>query len=30
MKMRESRAAGLRGATSEGGWDNELHTLIAP
>lgn len=35
MKIREIRAAGLRGATPEGGWSNELkpddcvHTLIA-
>ena len=35
MKIREIRAAGLRGATPEGGWDEELrpddcvHTLIA-
>ncbi|HWQ12589.1 MAG TPA: mandelate racemase/muconate lactonizing enzyme family protein [Roseiflexaceae bacterium] len=35
MKIREIRAAGLRGATPEGGWDNELrpddcvHTLVA-
>jgi L-alanine-DL-glutamate epimerase-like enolase superfamily enzyme len=35
MKIREIRAAGLRGATPEGGWANELkpdvcvHTLIA-
>ncbi len=35
MKIREIRAAGLRGATPEGGWDAELrpdncvHTLIA-
>lgn len=35
MKIREIRAAGLRGATPEGGWDDELqkddcvHTLIA-
>jgi D-galactarolactone cycloisomerase len=35
MKIRAIRAAGLRGATPEGGWDNELrpddcvHTLIA-
>ncbi len=35
MKIREIRAAGLRGATPEGGWTNELrpedtvHTLIA-
>jgi D-galactarolactone cycloisomerase len=35
MKIREIRAAGLRGATPEGGWDSELrpddcvHTLIA-
>jgi L-alanine-DL-glutamate epimerase-like enolase superfamily enzyme len=35
MKIREIRAVGLRGATPEGGWDNELrpddcvHTLIA-
>lgn len=35
MKIREIRAAGLRGATPEGGWDNEIrpddcvHTLIA-
>ena len=35
MKIREIRSAGLRGATPEGGWSNELrpedcvHTLIA-
>lgn len=35
MKIREIRAAGLRGATPEGGWSNEIqpddcvHTLIA-
>ena len=35
MKIREIRAVGLRGATPEGGWSNELrpdtcvHTLIA-
>jgi D-galactarolactone cycloisomerase len=35
MKIREIRCAGLRGATPEGGWSNELrpddcvHTLIA-
>ena len=35
MKIREIRAVGLRGATPEGGWDNELrpddcvHTLVA-
>ena len=35
MKIREIRAAGLRGATPEGGWDEELrpddcvHTLVA-
>jgi len=35
VKIREIRAAGLRGATPEGGWDNELrpddcvHTLVA-
>lgn len=35
MRIREIRAAGLRGATPEGGWDDELqqddcvHTLIA-
>ena len=35
MKIREIRAVGLRGATPEGGWDDELrpddcvHTLIA-
>ena len=35
MKIREIRAAGLRGATPEGGWTNELrpedtvHTLVA-
>jgi D-galactarolactone cycloisomerase len=35
MKIREIRAAGLRGATPEGGWDSELrpddcvHTLVA-
>ena len=35
MKIREIRAAGLRGATPEGGWDDELrpddcvHTLVA-
>src|SRR5436190_11125837 len=35
MKIREIRCAGLRGATPEGGWNNELrpedcvHTLIA-
>ena len=35
MKIREIRAAGLRGATPEGGWSNELqpeecvHTLLA-
>jgi L-alanine-DL-glutamate epimerase-like enolase superfamily enzyme len=35
MKIREIRAAGLRGATPEGGWDDELqqddcvHTLLA-
>ena len=35
MKIREIRAAGLRGATPEGGWSNELqpeecvHTLVA-
>jgi L-alanine-DL-glutamate epimerase-like enolase superfamily enzyme len=35
MKIREVRAAGLRGATPEGGWDEELrpedcvHTLVA-
>ena len=35
MKIREIRAAGLRGATPEGGWDEELqrddcvHTLLA-
>lgn len=35
MKIREIRAAGLRGATPEGGWDNDLrpeeciYTLIA-
>src|SRR5436305_7667003 len=35
MKIREIRAAGLRGATPEGGWTNEIrpddcvHTLIA-
>ncbi len=35
MKIREIRAAGLRGATPEGGWSSELeqqdcvHTLIA-
>ncbi|HVR83517.1 MAG TPA: mandelate racemase/muconate lactonizing enzyme family protein, partial [Planctomycetota bacterium] len=35
MKIREIRAVGLRGATPEGGWSNELrpetcvHTLVA-
>src|SRR5438874_6562812 len=35
MKIREIRCAGLRGATPEGGWTNELrpddcvHTLVA-
>src|SRR6476646_7081092 len=35
MKIREIRAVGLRGATPEGGWSNEIqpndcvHTLIA-
>src|SRR3954471_1605020 len=35
MKIREIRAAGLRGATPEGGWSNEIqpdecvHTLVA-
>jgi len=35
MKIREIRALGLRGATPEGGWSNELrpdtcvHTLVA-
>ena len=35
MKIREIRCAGLRGATPEGGWSNELrpedcvHTLVA-
>ena len=35
MKIREIRTAGLRGATPEGGWTNELkpddvvHTLVA-
>ena len=35
MKIREIRAVGLRGATPEGGWNDELkqedcvHTLIA-
>ena len=35
MKIREIRCAGLRGATPEGGWSNELrpedcvHTLIS-
>ena len=35
MKIREIRAVGLRGATPEGGWSDELeqddcvHTLIA-
>ncbi len=35
MRIREIRAAGLRGATPEGGWDEEIrpddcvHTLIA-
>jgi len=35
MKIRETRVAGLRGATPEGGWSNELkpddivHTLVA-
>src|SRR3712207_4553939 len=35
VKIREIRAAGLRGATPEGGWSNELrpeecvHTLLA-
>ncbi|MBJ7392741.1 MAG: hypothetical protein JHC85_14325, partial [Chthoniobacterales bacterium] len=35
MKITEIRCAGLRGATPEGGWSNELkpedcvHTLIA-
>ena len=35
MKIREIKAAGLRGATPEGGWANEIkpedcvHTLIA-
>ena len=35
MKIREIRAAGLRGETPEGGWSNEIrpdecvHTLIA-
>src|SRR4051812_49995036 len=35
MKIKEIRCAGLRGATPEGGWSNELrpddcvHTLIA-
>src|SRR2546427_8045966 len=35
MKIREIKSAGLRGATPEGGWSNELrpedcvHTLIA-
>ena len=29
MKIQEIRAAGLRGATPEGGWDEELRPMIA-